>query len=209
MPINFTCDACRKEIRVPDGTEGKKTKCPFCQAVQSIPLSSGEPKLGDPQTVPPTSPFGSVDMTDPDNPFASPGSSGSRPIAATGRILPLGELRQRLLIPTIVQFVFVCLGMMVALGYSVMGIVMMVLDNQPGMVFMAVFYGVAALLHIPALIGLVAAWRQSSFVWAWVGFIMSVLPPSSCCSCLGVPIGVGIWGMIVLADPQTRQLFSK
>lgn len=121
----------------------------------------------------------------------------------------MGELRQRLLIPTIVQFVFVCLGMMVALGYSVMGIVMMVLDNQPGMVFMAVFYGVAALLHIPALIGLVAAWRQSSFVWAWVGFIMSVLPPSSCCSCLGVPIGVGIWGMIVLADPQTRQLFSK
>lgn len=123
--------------------------------------------------------------------------------------MPLGELRQRLLIPTIVQFVFVCLGMLVALGYSVMGVVMMTVDNQPGMVAMAVVYGIAALLHIPALIGLVAAWRQSSFVWAWVGFIMSVLPPSSCCSCLGVPIGVGIWGMIVLADPQTRQLFSK
>ena len=130
-------------------------------------------------------------------------------MATEGRIRRLDELRQRLLIPTIVQFVFVCLGMLVALGYSVMGVVMMVVENQPGMVAMAVVYGIAALLHIPALIGLIAAWRQSSFIWAWVGFIMSVLPPSSCCSCLGVPIGIGIWGMILLADPQTRQLFSK
>jgi len=209
MPINFTCNACQKEIRVPDGTEGKKTKCPFCQAVQTIPTSSDRITGGESPSPRASSPFASADASDPENPFASPGSSSPRPMAAGGRALPLGELRQRLLIPAIVQFVFVCLGMLVALGYTVMGIVMMVLDDQPGMVFMAVFYGVAALLHIPALIGLIAAWRQSSFVWAWVGFIMSVLPPSSCCSCLGVPIGIGIWGMIVLADPQTRQLFSK
>lgn len=37
MSIDFPCSNCRQTVRVPDGTEGKKTKCPKCQQVQFIP----------------------------------------------------------------------------------------------------------------------------------------------------------------------------
>ena len=48
MSIDFPCSQCHRTIRVPDGSEGKKTKCPKCDEVQRIPgtptdaLSGGE-----------------------------------------------------------------------------------------------------------------------------------------------------------------------
>ena len=36
MPITFRC-SCGKKLRAPDGTEGKQTRCPVCQAVVPIP----------------------------------------------------------------------------------------------------------------------------------------------------------------------------
>src|SRR5690606_22295664 len=37
MSIDFPCTNCQRTIRVPDGSEGKKTKCPQCEEVQRIP----------------------------------------------------------------------------------------------------------------------------------------------------------------------------
>lgn len=37
MSIDFPCSNCQQTVRVPDGTEGKKTKCPKCEQVQVIP----------------------------------------------------------------------------------------------------------------------------------------------------------------------------
>lgn len=55
MSIDFSCSSCRRTIRVPDGTEGKKTKCPQCQQVQVIPDKNA---LGTPpaSTPPPSQP---------------------------------------------------------------------------------------------------------------------------------------------------------
>lgn len=54
MPIDFPCSSCHQTVRVPDGTEGKKTKCPKCQQIQVIP---GKDPLGSPTapTPPPAS----------------------------------------------------------------------------------------------------------------------------------------------------------
>jgi len=55
MSIDFPCSNCQKTVRVPDGTEGKKTKCPKCQQVQVIPDKSslGTPPPPRPRQEPP------------------------------------------------------------------------------------------------------------------------------------------------------------
>ncbi len=37
MPIDLACTNCSKQVRVPDGSEGKKCKCPECQTILSVP----------------------------------------------------------------------------------------------------------------------------------------------------------------------------
>jgi hypothetical protein len=37
MPIEFQCNICGTKLRTPDGTAGKKTKCPKCEYVLAIP----------------------------------------------------------------------------------------------------------------------------------------------------------------------------
>lgn len=37
MPIEFACTNCAKTVRVPDGSEGKKCKCPECQEILLVP----------------------------------------------------------------------------------------------------------------------------------------------------------------------------
>ncbi len=48
MPIDFACTNCAKQVRVPDGSEGKKCKCPECQTILNVPeikIESFEIKL--------------------------------------------------------------------------------------------------------------------------------------------------------------------
>lgn len=37
MPIEFSCDACNRLLRVPDGSEGSQCECPACQTLLEIP----------------------------------------------------------------------------------------------------------------------------------------------------------------------------
>ncbi len=37
MPIEFLCTNCTRQVRVPDGSEGKKCKCPECQTILKVP----------------------------------------------------------------------------------------------------------------------------------------------------------------------------
>jgi len=42
MPIEFACSSCSKQVRVPDGSEGKKCKCPECQTILNVPKAETE-----------------------------------------------------------------------------------------------------------------------------------------------------------------------
>jgi len=37
MPIRFFCEACEARVKVPEGSEGRKMKCPRCSTVQRVP----------------------------------------------------------------------------------------------------------------------------------------------------------------------------
>ncbi|MCC7204152.1 MAG: hypothetical protein IT441_03670 [Phycisphaeraceae bacterium] len=37
MPIRFRCQSCQAKIRVPEGSEGRKVKCPRCGLIQNVP----------------------------------------------------------------------------------------------------------------------------------------------------------------------------
>ena len=37
MPIEFACEVCARVLRVPDGSSGKRSRCPSCQHEQEIP----------------------------------------------------------------------------------------------------------------------------------------------------------------------------
>lgn len=41
MPIEFTCDACSRLLRVPDGSGGQACQCPICHKVLLIPEAAG------------------------------------------------------------------------------------------------------------------------------------------------------------------------
>ncbi|RCS52985.1 hypothetical protein DTL42_09230 [Bremerella cremea] len=40
MPLSFRCETCRRSIRVPDGSEGKLTRCPDCFSILLVPFQS-------------------------------------------------------------------------------------------------------------------------------------------------------------------------
>lgn len=42
MSIKFDCPACGKRLTAPDGTTGKKAKCPGCQMSVTVPEPQGE-----------------------------------------------------------------------------------------------------------------------------------------------------------------------
>jgi hypothetical protein len=60
MAIEFECPNCRTLIRTPDEAAGKKARCPRCQLVSPVPLSSSLPSAGGfsqtPQYSPPPEP---------------------------------------------------------------------------------------------------------------------------------------------------------
>lgn len=41
MPFRFNCEKCDVRIKVPDGSEGKKVKCPSCGQAQRVPGGAG------------------------------------------------------------------------------------------------------------------------------------------------------------------------
>ncbi|WDI44110.1 hypothetical protein [Bremerella sp. P1] len=144
MPIDFPCSSCHQTVRVPDGTEGKKTKCPKCQHIQVIPNKSAAGSSPTP-TPPPapqqpakkesvwddltsestpaeppasSNPFG--DAPDPfgppsDNPYVSPPSSASSSSSYAPRPASREDARSKLMGPAIGILVTNGLGLLLML----------------------------------------------------------------------------------------------
>ena len=65
MPIEFHCKSCGRLLRVPDGSGGKKAKCPSCSETLDVPQQKID--LGKPQP------------TNPQQPIPSPNRAAQRP----------------------------------------------------------------------------------------------------------------------------------
>ncbi|MEW4565112.1 hypothetical protein AB1K70_21485 [Bremerella sp. JC770] len=147
MSIDFPCSSCQKTVRVPDGTEGKKTKCPQCQQVQVIPDKNSFGTTPTPTPPPPeqpgksesvwdgsgaettqptppaaNNPFG--DAPDPfgppvDNPYSSPVGSS----AYMNRPVSRDEARSKLMGPAIGVLLCNGLGLILLLIWAAATIV--------------------------------------------------------------------------------------
>ena len=78
MAIQFQCGECGQKLSVPDNAGGKKTKCPKCSAVVSIPMRGNAPAAKKPAPSAPASPA-PANPAPSDNPFADLTPAGGAP----------------------------------------------------------------------------------------------------------------------------------
>lgn len=229
MPIDFDCAVCKHRIRVPDGTEGKRTKCPKCNAIQPVPSETDELQLkdspGEPaptrrsgvgdafkprESSPPPqekSPFGDMDSDSSTNPYAP--SYGEDAVKVSSARM---EAMEKLQTPALICLILAGLGIasnLVTLIISVIGIIG---EGARGndvviqLISYAIGFGFAIGLLGFACFGLMQARDLKSYGLAWAGFIITLLP-CSCCFPLSLPIS--IWGMMVLSDSSVQRQFTS
>ncbi|QDU73410.1 hypothetical protein Pan97_03810 [Bremerella volcania] len=229
MPIDFDCAVCKHRIRVPDGAEGKRTKCPKCSAIQPVPSESDELRLKDSPGEPaPTrrsgvgdafqpaepepakqekSPFGDFDSGSSDNPYAP--TFGEDAVKVSSARM---EAMEKLQTPVLICLILAGLGIasnLVTLIVSVIGIIGEGARGTDVVVQLATYaigFGFAIGLLGFAVFGLMQARDLKSYGLAWAGFIITLLP-CSCCFPLSLPIS--IWGMMVLADNTVQRQFTS
>ncbi|RCS52986.1 hypothetical protein DTL42_09235 [Bremerella cremea] len=213
MPISFRCSRCQTPIRVPDGTEGKKTQCPSCQEIQSIPTAIVAP-LADEPSPSPVSANPYADQPDPfgapaNNPYSSPNLYPSH--------LSREAARNKLMPPAICVIVAIGLGVMLhALNLILASLDLQgwleanKIDNEEEQVwFLIGLYGINPLIILFSLVIIAAmtraiAVRNYGFVLA--GFIMGMIPCTAGCGCIPA-IAFCIWGIVVLSSPSVSAAF--
>lgn len=228
MPIDFDCAVCKHRIRVPDGAEGKRTKCPKCSAIQPVPSESDELRLKDspgepdpprrsgvsdafqpkqpPPPKPESSPFADFDSSDEANPYASP--YGEDAVKVNSERI---EAMEKLQTPVLICLILGGLGIasnLVTLMISAIGIIGDGARGNDAVIQLASYaigFGFAIGLLGFACFGLLQARDLKSYGLAWAGFIITLLP----CSCLfPLSLPISIWGMMVLADNSVQRQFN-
>lgn len=226
MPIEFICQVCKQQIRVPDGNEGKRTKCPHCSAIQPIPggTNQGESSFGgssssdslfsdsDTGGQQPPNPFAEGSNRPPideSNPYASPYSASLNPSQTIG----FEEAKGKLAVPAIVCMAFAGLCTALILFGIVANIVMLAVDGGnggneiPGLIGNLIGTSISLLFNVSCLYTLYNGSQLRSHSQAWAGFILAMLPcTTSLCCILVIPFA--IWGMVVLSDAEVKRQFQ-
>lgn len=233
MPIDFDCAVCKHRIRVPDGAEGKRTKCPKCHAIQPVPsgkddefrlkesefedksqAKSSSHSLDDvfgslPSKAPPKeerNPYADA-PPEQENPYAAPSTYSSQVGANAAR----AEALEKIQTPALICAILTGLGIATNLIFLLVTTIWTLTDgNGPNA---AVWVGIqtviiafaTAMLGL-ALYGAYQARDLKNFGLAWAGFIIALLPCSFLCI-LTIPISV--WGMMVLSDSSVQRQFTS
>ncbi|WP_207394671.1 hypothetical protein [Bremerella alba] len=229
MPIDFDCAVCKHRIRVPDGAEGKRTKCPKCQAIQPVPSESDELRLKDSpsEPQPPYSPSTSdvFQLTEPTprpqepkpladampdheaDPYAP--SFGEDAVKVNAARI---EAMEKLQTPVLICLILAGLGIAANLVTLIIAVINIVGDGARGndVLVQLASYSIGIGFSIGLLgfacFSLMQARDLKNYGLAWAGFIITLLP----CSCffpLSLPIS--IWGMMVLSDNSVQRQFTS
>ncbi|MCC9606643.1 hypothetical protein LOC68_16835 [Blastopirellula sp. JC732] len=222
MPIEFACQVCKQQIRVPDGNEGKRTKCPHCSAVQPIPGGappSGGNLFSDPNPYnPPADQSSSLfpdSVTAPpageSNPFASPyASSSSSAYSMSGGF---EEAKKKVAIPAIVCMSLLGIILALMLLGLVANVVMIAANNNniqrdpAELIGNLIGSGLVIAFNAFTLFSLYNAVQLRNYALAWTGFILALLPCSSSLCCIFV-MPFAIWGMVVISDAEVQRQFQ-
>ncbi|MBI1249727.1 hypothetical protein GC197_18025 [bacterium] len=228
MPIDFDCAVCKHRIRVPDGAEGKRTKCPKCNAIQPVPSESDELRLKDagedpfgpgparkddpyrPSPPPPPQPtetFQDTYRPEGNNPYASPSTSTSQAAINQSRM----EALEKIQTPALIGLILAGLGIACNVIFLVITVINVTAEGVRGgdLVVQLATYAITIGFSIGLLgfaaFGLMQARDLKNYGLAWAGFIITLLP-CSCCFPLSLP--VSIWGMMVLSDSGVQRQFE-
>ena len=96
MSISFDCHSCGRTMRAPDGSEGKRARCPSCQEVVTVP-SADEPSYEAEEAAPSYSEPDDFSYSDPE-PAARRGrgdDEGRRPCPMCGEMISTEAMKCR------------------------------------------------------------------------------------------------------------------
>ncbi|GAB4141081.1 zinc ribbon domain-containing protein [Thermopirellula anaerolimosa] len=214
--MDFACSHCGQTLRVPDGSEGRKARCPACGGLSTVPGGPAQATGGE----------GSSEQ-------AEILGSGFVPSggAAAGGFVPFGAhdlefqrrmARDRVAGPATGLIVCAILNIILWIGivafYSVLGFLLPMQEDMGGdpqeamavMIVMVAIYGtmglVAIVVNIISIMGAVGMKKLRSHGFAMAAAILQMIPCFSSCWPLG--LGMGIWAIIVLSDPAVRRSFT-
>jgi len=229
MPIRFHCETCRRSLCVPDGSEGKKTRCPECYSIVRIPFSGNVAlqTVESPQdTIEETEdPLGITgknesrwDIPEPEppsaNPFADPPAGQTGPQAlkpSSDQPSDLARKQQALKTIATILIVF-AVFMLVGTLLWVITRIMVFADNPTGDPrSLGSLAGVVTIfvVQMVTIVALNEARKMGNYTTARTGMILAIIPLSNPAACLIVPLGLAIWGMSILADAEVRDAFGK
>ena len=205
MPITVFCQECGKQYLAKDEQAGMRVRCPAGHVME----------------VPAATPFaeqGSVDPSGGDptqiNPYASPGYQAGG--YAPGQPLNKGKV----MAPAIALLVVGGLGLALSIFSCIWSMVApppVVDPNAPPFVqqFMQGGVGPLALaiqgvfLVVNGLIiaGGIQMLRLRSYTLSMTSTILAMINIGNCCCLVGIP--VGIWGLVILLQPDVKAAFAQ
>jgi predicted Zn finger-like uncharacterized protein len=214
MPEQIRCPDCAAVLRVPDNLLGSLVKCPKCQTTFTAEVSPPEPIRPQPEEPPPRRSLARDDEADDDDEteeeYRPRRRRRRRRISATAESAVTGP----------------AISLMVTAGLSIAGglvdLVFRVVNlaggiDEPGFagstspeytagaIFGGCFDLVGMLVAVVMIVGALKMKNLQSHGLALTSCILAMLP-LHCCCILGLPFG--IWGVVVLNNPEVKDAFS-
>ena len=212
MPEQVRCPSCNAMLRVPDSLLGRNVKCPKCATTFVAELEEPAEPEG---IVPEPRPSGRRSRVPDDagDEQFPPDEDEDRP--RRRRRSRSAAAESAVSGPAVALMVSSALGMVCNIGYLIFRLLSEVLvsapqlTNQPGYMFGFITAITAAvlgvLMSIVVLIGAVKMKKLQNYGFALTSSILSILSPTCCCI-LG--LAFGIWGLVVLNNPDVKRAFS-
>jgi hypothetical protein len=217
MSIEFHCSQCGRLLRTGDDTVGLMAQCPQCGGQTQVPA----PESTEFSASPSSGGGGTSDTHGPE-PDESAGTGG--PYQAAVQHYPgQGYSPNSLYALNRVSAPAVCLMVTAVLGLVAGTLGVFDTTFKIGMMqafprkdlLPAMFMGPIAVTHftigivmsIVVLVGAAKMKGLESYRFAIVASILSLIPCTSPCCCLGLPFG--IWALVVLSDPMVKASFKS
>ena len=219
MPIKFFCQQCRHQLKTPDDSAGKKSRCPQCGHIQTIPLTgdvdsanAGLEPLGPSEPLAVTEPRNSAPVGPPwqqsDNPFAERSLRAEpNPYAAPISASAQPATNPRATIFPGIWLIAISATSSLFLGLGIMAGVVTVIDEgmEQDDLLAFIFLGVTLAVQFLILWGGINMVRCRGYYMAMAGTIAAIVPLSACW-CMHLPFG--LWALAILAKSGTRAIFQ-
>lgn len=212
MPVYVQCPQCERKLGVPDNLLGKRVKCPSCQTVFTAEAPGEAPAPAAPPPREPERPAPAREPAAPrrreyedegedDRPRQRSGNGGDREKA-------LGLVR----VPATCLLVHGILIILFSILTPILFLIGSAFANRSekeafyGWAIMSGCNGVLSLaLAIFIVLGGLKMRSLQSYGLAMAGSIIAMLALPPCCCLVG--IGIGIWSLVVLNNPEVKSAF--